>query len=505
MQKLVCCLLALSLAALVSSASLAAHPQHETEKLLSEARSLEVFDIPSKASKATSRDSTEALEEEAGFKLSVVTWNVGNEVPDIDSISEFFPRGVDVAVVGVQECGSTMFKKFGKYLDEAADKKGFVRSLTSSVSNKLILQKQIKIYLYIVKGSEIEARMVDKYQIQTTKALGGLLSLGFKGGAGFTVDIAGSRLTFISAHLAAHMRKLNRRNADTKAILAESNMVNKNFDATMTSDHVFFLGDLNYRVDPKLVANRVYDDVPDEEQTGFEEDHEAVTRAIAMGQDGIPILVSYDQLRDQRQSGQCFANFREPEIDFLPTFKVIKGQEEGYSHHRIPSYCDRVMWHSLPALSNDVRPIAYTALPQVTTSDHKPVIATFDVEIRAAPAVSRPVGITIQVDIEDLVVPEDKTMTVTVLGHPLSVAEQHSFSSAAGVNSVTGRLDLTAALPITSRRAHLVFSVKVGSKKVGEFAVSLLNFSGAREVESEQLYLHSHDTGYTATIELQRD
>lgn len=47
---------------------------------------------------------------------------------------------------------------------------------------------------------------------------------------------------------------------------------------------------------------------------------------------------------------------------------------------RVPSYCDRIVWHSLPALRDRVTCLEYNAVPDIETSDHKPVYATFDLE-----------------------------------------------------------------------------------------------------------------------------
>ena len=53
----------------------------------------------------------------------------------------------------------------------------------------------------------------------------------------------------------------------------------------------------------------------------------------------------------------------------------------GFSRKRVPSWCDRVMYASLPG-SGRVAVVAYGACHGLTTSDHAPVYASLDVAIR---------------------------------------------------------------------------------------------------------------------------
>ena len=54
---------------------------------------------------------------------------------------------------------------------------------------------------------------------------------------------------------------------------------------------------------------------------------------------------------------------------------------EGVVHkkQRIPSYCDRVLWKSMAPLASLVAQTSLSSVEAVSTSDHKPVVATFDV------------------------------------------------------------------------------------------------------------------------------
>lgn len=59
--------------------------------------------------------------------------------------------------------------------------------------------------------------------------------------------------------------------------------------------------------------------------------------------------------------------------------QVIRGQTTGYNVKRLPSYCDRVLYKSLPALESNIRLTHYVGCPHFLTSDHKPIRAAFEV------------------------------------------------------------------------------------------------------------------------------
>ena len=45
----------------------------------------------------------------------------------------------------------------------------------------------------------------------------------------------------------------------------------------------------------------------------------------------------------------------------------------------MPSWCDRILWRSYP--DTEITNTSYGCNTEVTTSDHKPVFASFDVDI----------------------------------------------------------------------------------------------------------------------------
>lgn len=54
---------------------------------------------------------------------------------------------------------------------------------------------------------------------------------------------------FISSHLAAHIEKVGKRNADYKEIISQMKLGNKDIDINNQFHYMFWLGDLNYRLE----------------------------------------------------------------------------------------------------------------------------------------------------------------------------------------------------------------------------------------------------------------
>ncbi|KAI0749899.1 hypothetical protein C8Q80DRAFT_1164548 [Daedaleopsis nitida] len=131
--------------------------------------------------------------------------------------------------------------------------------------------------------------------------------VGNKGGVGVSVNLDGTTLLFINAHLAAHEGKLHHRLADLAKIKAELSVDDylspddPRFmaeDITDRFDTSFIFGDLNFRLDiTRLHADWLI--TRKEYEQAFE----------------------FDQLRKIMASDDFFAGFHEAQICFPPTFK----------------------------------------------------------------------------------------------------------------------------------------------------------------------------------------
>lgn len=120
-------------------------------------------------------------------------------------------------------------------------------------------------------------------------------------------------------------------------------------------------------------------------------------------------LISRDQLRQQLRdnTNHRLRYFHEASISFLPTYKYDRGTEvyDTSDKHRVPAYCDRILWYSRSHRSGSqaveqnptapqeenpcVRCVAYWRGVEVEPSDHRPVMARFSLEVRRSDSVRR--------------------------------------------------------------------------------------------------------------------
>jgi hypothetical protein len=65
-------------------------------------------------------------------------------------------------------------------------------------------------------------------------------------------------------------------------------------------------------------------------------------------------LYAHDQLAKEIHEERAMSFFEEGKLIFRPTFKVRRQKGIEYLDQRIPAYCDRVLWRSLPAVKDDL-------------------------------------------------------------------------------------------------------------------------------------------------------
>jgi len=105
-----------------------------------------------------------------------------------------------------------------------------------------------------------------------------------------------------------------------------------------------------------------------------------------------------DELRREIRTGQAFADFREGPLTFPPSFRWRRGgcagdfsdakrMADAYvlvkkgDGERVPSYTDRILFHSLSDVRCYLRLIAYRMCEHVRGSDHRPVSAAFQLTV----------------------------------------------------------------------------------------------------------------------------
>jgi inositol polyphosphate 5-phosphatase INPP5B/F len=125
---------------------------------------------------------------------------------------------------------------------------------------------------------------------------------------------------------------------------------------SLQASAVFWIGDLNYRID--LPGGKV--------------------RSAILNGRHLDLLV-HDQLFLQRLEGNCFLEFTEAPITFLPTYKYDSGTNtyDTSEKMRDPAWCDRILWMGDAVYAH----ISYNR-HEILSSDHRPVSAVLKVAAR---------------------------------------------------------------------------------------------------------------------------
>jgi Endonuclease/Exonuclease/phosphatase family len=228
----------------------------------------------------------------------------------------------------------------------------------------------------------------------------GVQELGNKGAVGIRLVYAETQLTFVAAHLAPMEDAMLRRNEDWKNIVKGLVFVGKDKVTRDEGDedvpllqgfrngdgsgigiyhprsHTFVAGDLNYRVSENKPKDRDFEMFPQPTDEPDSPKH-------------FLTLLKSDQLSQQLQNRNTLHGFSEAEITFPPTYKLLAAEDLdhwNWARHRWPSWCDRILYLELPVwMQQRITVHKYGVLPQLETSDHRPVVLSLSVPVGAIP------------------------------------------------------------------------------------------------------------------------
>lgn len=328
------------------------------------------------------------------ISVFIGTWNMGDAPPPANFLSWLLCQGdgkqrdknipflgYDLYVIGTQESSLsdrdwlTRVKKAISQITPGSNKEYHVVTLSSLWGIRLTV---------LVKPDH-QHRISN---VRTSSVKTGIANaLGNKGAVGVSFYFSNTSFCFINCHLTSGTEKMLRRNQNYYDILKGLNLGSKGlgvFDLTNQFHHVYFLGDLNYRVEWN---------VQDILQHINKKDYST--------------LLKYDQLLQQQNEDEVLVGFSESEITFPPTYRYELGLRSVYAYKKIkktkvrinePSWCDRVLWRSYPGTYNENT--TYGCSKDVVTSDHSPVFATFLVGIMPPSTIPE-------------VAPENKNITIS--------------------------------------------------------------------------------------------
>ncbi|XP_024522283.1 phosphatidylinositol 3,4,5-trisphosphate 5-phosphatase 2B-like isoform X2 [Selaginella moellendorffii] len=311
-------------------------------------------------------------EPEHDISVFLGTWNVGNARPAAD-LSSWLPTKSEheLLVIGAQECDYPPRPPFS---DCAKD---WINSVKSCIGQRYKLvcavsRSQIRLAAFVRDDAEKAISEMDS----GSEATGVGHVVANKGAVCIAFKFWDTDLCFVNSHLAAHMGYCDVRNGNYREIVENLSIGYQGMDILSKFHHVFWMGDLNYRLDFENVEERtvspekgVWQKVVDQINAGnYKEllDHDELTREIA--------------------ASRAFHGFKEGNIGFAPTFKMIRDTLSSYNEKRLPAWCDRILCRSFDGCY--MRPTSYFSAPEICTSDHKPVGATVSLTAYALPCLN---------------------------------------------------------------------------------------------------------------------
>jgi len=324
------------------------------------------------------------------IKVRVCTWNVYGKQP-VESLQDWIiPDPTrdksDLYVICLQEIDDTP----EAYIRYTPQRENLWCEVTQKSIESTGLQKVIKVSSQQLVGlliiAFVDERIAQDISNVSSTYLGtGTLGMGNKGATAVRLKICDTYLTLINSHLAAFQEQYEARNRDYLEICrritfpvrpgpprSQSSIPQLRFGGEGPSapppsadifrtGHLIWAGDLNYRL------NTTYTEAKALAETSSIED--------------CSTLLSFDQLKQQIESGKAFQQFQEGTIEFKPTYKFDVGTNDfdTSEKQRIPAYTDRILY--LPGRMNDIQVLSYDSYPSICLSDHKPVASTLTMKI----------------------------------------------------------------------------------------------------------------------------
>ncbi|KAF5929122.1 hypothetical protein HPG69_019142 [Diceros bicornis minor] len=308
-----------------------------------------------------------------GFRITVVTWNVGTAMPPDDVTSLLHlgsgsddSDGADMIAIGLQEVNSMISKRlkdalftdqWSELFMDALGRFNFVLVSTVRMQGVILLLFAKYYHLPFLRDVQTDC---------TRTGLGGYW--GNKGGVSVRLAAFGHMLCFLNCHLPAHMDKAEQRKDNFQTILSLQQFQGPGAQGILDHDLVFWFGDLNFRI----------------------ESYDLHFVKFAIDSDQLHQLWEKDQLNMAKTTWPILKGFQEGPLNFAPTFKFDVGTNkyDTSAKKRKPAWTDRILWKVKPPGGGpspsgqeshqlQVTQHSYRSHMEYTVSDHKPVAAQF--------------------------------------------------------------------------------------------------------------------------------
>eukprot|EP01138_Halocafeteria_seosinensis_P013564 gb/GECG01013853.1/.p1 GENE.gb/GECG01013853.1/~~gb/GECG01013853.1/.p1 ORF type:complete len:870 (+),score=105.76 gb/GECG01013853.1/:1-2610(+) len=344
------------------------------------------------------------------IRIYTGTWNVAGKWPNEDLESWLSPeetstRMADIYAIGLQEMvdltASNVLMENQSVKRAAQWKEHILQILNTLVDQKggelpsdfgkyevIGCTHLVGILILVVVRSPLVPHISGV--LDRNAGVGVMGVMGNKGGTSIRFNLYDTSFCFTSSHLAAKRGNVSARNSDFASIINKTEFQDP-YIATAVQDSVpsdeplpdsigaygifdhdvvLWLGDLNYRIQENLTIPEVL---------------ELAKKAQKGDESAYKTLRNNDQLNIERARRRTFHGFLEGTLTFPPTYKYQPGtnvyEERPEKKSRAPAWCDRVLWRAGIGYREHVRQICYNRSDQVS-SDHKPVYALFDVDVR---------------------------------------------------------------------------------------------------------------------------
>ncbi|XP_068879675.1 phosphatidylinositol 3,4,5-trisphosphate 5-phosphatase 2 isoform X2 [Aphelocoma coerulescens] len=306
------------------------------------------------------------------ISVFIGTWNMGSVPPPKNITSWITSKGLGKTLDEVTMAIPHDIYVFGTQENSLGDKEwvDFLRTVLKDFTEveyrPVAMQSLWNIKVVVLVKPEHENRIS---HVSTSSVKTGIANtLGNKGAVGVSFMFNGTSFGFVNCHLTSGNEKTARRNQNYLDILRLLSLGDKqlsSFDISLRFTHLFWFGDLNYRLDMDIQEILNY-----------------------ISRKELEPLLKVDQLNLEKEKHKVFLRFGEEEITFPPTYRYERGSRDTYVWHKqkptgvrtnVPSWCDRILWKSYP--ETHVNCNAYGCTDDIVTSDHSPVFGSFEVGV----------------------------------------------------------------------------------------------------------------------------
>lgn len=350
------------------------------------------------------------------------TWNFGQKAkPNQETLHKFLSNssGHEIAAISFQECKKSKLNSWLKAINHYYEQQ-----------DKVLVSYISMWEMFLVVYADISL-IPSLYDIKTfSKATGVAGIIGNKGGLLISFRLEDTSFCFLSCHLAARPNRLLIRNQNAKDLLS-FRPGNSDIEFPVEFDYTFWLGDFNYRIEENYY-----------------------TAIDIISQSNYEVLWSKDQLLCQSITNKMYSTFNEGVLSFKPTYRKFPWTDEwSNKKEQTPSWTDRILYKA--NMNIDIK--NYTSIDDCYGSDHRPVYASFGVEIKSwyIPEIFPPLNDDIRlgiIEFQKLVVDynEETNATYGMVSFISPYLETHPKSSQVALGS-DGKAEFAgSSLPVLS-------------------------------------------------------